>query len=206
MLADDHPSIIGGLVAALDAFGIDIVGSVTEADAVYAEYEKHLPDVLVLDVQFNAIDTGLQIARLLLEKHPKAKIIFYSQYSQPELIRAAYRLGGSGFVTKNTRISSLADAIAHVATKGMFMGPEVSEIMAKLAIEGEQAPETLLAERELKVFGHMAAGLTNTEIAALMDLSPKTISNISQSVKDKLGIHRQADLTRLAIKHHIISA
>lgn len=206
MLADDHPSIIGGLITALEAYGYEVVGSVADPESVWSEYERLRPDVLILDVQFNSLDTGLQIARSLLEKHQKAKIIFYSQYSQPELIRAAYRLGGSGFVTKNARISSLVEAIAHVASKGIYMGPAVAEIMAKLAIEGDEAPQSLLNERELKVFAHMASGLTNAEIAGQMELSTKTISNISQAVKDKLRIHRQADLTRLAIKHHIIRA
>jgi DNA-binding CsgD family transcriptional regulator len=50
----------------------------------------------------------------------------------------------------------------------------------------------------------MAEGLTNAEIADKLNLSTKTISNISQSVKEKLGVHRQAYITKLAVKHGLI--
>lgn len=50
----------------------------------------------------------------------------------------------------------------------------------------------------------MAEGLTNAEIAEKLDVSTKTISNISQAVKEKLGVHRPAYITRLAVKHGLI--
>jgi DNA-binding NarL/FixJ family response regulator len=52
----------------------------------------------------------------------------------------------------------------------------------------------------------MAEGLTNVEIADKLDLSPKTISNVSQAIKDKLGIHRPALITKLAVKYGLIEA
>ena len=47
----------------------------------------------------------------------------------------------------------------------------------------------------------MAQGVVNNEIAQKLNISSKTISDINQTVKEKLGIYRQADITRLAVKH-----
>ena len=51
----------------------------------------------------------------------------------------------------------------------------------------------------------LAAGLTNNEIAAQMNLSAKTIGAIGQAVKEKLGVQRATDMTRLAVRHGMIN-
>ena len=56
----------------------------------------------------------------------------------------------------------------------------------------------------MEVFTLMAQGLTNAEIADQLDLSPKTISNTSQTIKEKLGVHRAADITRMAVRYGLI--
>ena len=82
--------------------------------------------------------------------------------------------------------------------------PHIVERLAQLAIAGDASPQTKLDTRELEVLKLIAKGFTNAEIAEKLDLSPKTISNTSQAMKDKLGIHRPADITRLALKHGLI--
>ncbi|WP_432379698.1 response regulator transcription factor [Duganella sp. P38] len=69
---------------------------------------------------------------------------------------------------------------------------------------GDLSPQSQLDERALEIFTLMAEGLTNAEIAEKLDVSTKTISNISQAVKEKLGVHRPAYITRLAVKHGLI--
>jgi DNA-binding NarL/FixJ family response regulator len=71
-------------------------------------------------------------------------------------------------------------------------------------VRGDVTPQSQLDERGLEIFKLMAEGLTNAEIAEKLDLSTKTISNISQSIKEKLGVHRQANITLLAVKHGLI--
>jgi DNA-binding NarL/FixJ family response regulator len=66
------------------------------------------------------------------------------------------------------------------------------------------SPQSRLDEREVEVFTLMAQGLTNVEIADKLSLSPKTISNISQTVKEKLGVHRAADITLMAVRYGLI--
>jgi two-component system invasion response regulator UvrY len=73
-----------------------------------------------------------------------------------------------------------------------------------MAVRGDLSPQSQLDERDLAVFKLMAEGLTNAEIADRLNLSTKTISNISQSVKEKLGVHRPAYITKLAVKHGLI--
>lgn len=204
LIADDHPLIIEGITAALKRLGFNVVGQVQHADEVVARYVESGASVVVLDVRFGPGPTGLDVARELLAARPDALIVFYSQFDQDEIIREAYRLGGAAFVTKNSAPEALAMAIDEVGRGKTFFLPHIAERLALLGVRGDDSPRTRLEPREVDVFSLMASGLTNVEIAERMSLSPKTISTISQAIKEKLGMYRAADITRLALKHGLI--
>jgi len=205
LIADDHPMIIEGLVSALKREGVQRVADACSTADVIPQFERSHPDVVVLDIRFGEEMTGLDVARDLLSRHPDARIVFYSQFDQDEIIKEAYRLGGMAFVTKSASPDELATAIrqAH-AGQVHFMGA-IANRLALLGVRGDDSPQSTLAPRELDVFTMMAQGLTNAEIAERMSLSVKTISNISQAIKEQLGVQRPADITLLAVKHGLIT-
>jgi DNA-binding NarL/FixJ family response regulator len=82
--------------------------------------------------------------------------------------------------------------------------PRIAERLASMAVKGDVSPQSLLDGRSLEIFTLMAEGLTNAEIAERLDVSSKTISNASQAIKDKLGVHRAADITRLAVRYGLL--
>ncbi len=184
--------------------GLNVAGHVSEAALVVPRFMEDRPDVLVLDVRFGPGATGLDVARELFAVHPQARVVFYSQFDQDEIIREAYRVGAAAFITKNTAPEQLAKAI-HAAHRGeTFFLPPIAERMALLGVRGDTSPRAKLEPREVEVFKQMAEGATNVEIAERMKLSLKTISTISQLIKEKLGVHRAAEITRLALKYGMI--
>jgi len=204
LIADDHPLIVDGSTLSLGKHGIKVVGEAATPDDVLPKYEACSPDVLVLDVGFAHGASGLDAASAVLQKHRQARIVFYSQFEQDELIREAYRLGGRGFVPKNTPPSVLADAIVQVHQGRVHFIPEIAERLALLGVGIDDSPRAKLDARELNVFRMIALGRTSQEIAEALALSPKTISAITQAIKSKLGVQRSADIARLAIRHRII--
>jgi two-component system invasion response regulator UvrY len=204
LLADDHPLIVAGFGMALAGQHIEVVGEAFTPDEVIRSYRHLMPDVLVLDIRFGEKMSGMHVAKEVLRAFPDATIVFLSQFDQDNIIKESYRLGGRAFVTKDCTAECLASAI-HTAHRGdLYFLPEVAERLARLAICGDMSPQSLLEPREIEIFTLMAQGLTNHEIAARLALSPKTISNSSQGIKEKLGIDRAADITRLAVKHGLI--
>jgi DNA-binding NarL/FixJ family response regulator len=107
-------------------------------------------------------------------------------------------------VTKDCDPADLAEAVRQAHAGKLYFPPQIAERLASLAVRGDISPQSQLDERSLEIFKLMAEGLTNNEIAERLNLSTKTISNISQSVKEKLGVHRQAYITKLAVKHGLI--
>ena len=204
LIADDHPLIIEGLIAALKRLGLRVAGHVQVATEVIAKYMQTRPDVLVLDVRFGPGPTGLDVARELIARDANARIVFYSQFDQNEVIREAYRLGGAAFITKNTPPEVLARAIGEAHAGRTYFLPEIAERLALLGVRGDQSPRSMLDEREVEVFMLMAGGLTNNEIAERMNLSAKTIGSVGQALKEKLGVQRATDMTRLAVRHGML--
>ncbi|NML63435.1 response regulator transcription factor [Massilia sp. RP-1-19] len=204
LLADDHPIVMTGFAMSLSGLGMDVVGQAKTPDEVTAMYAELQPDVLVLDIRFGTELTGLDAARGILARFPSARIVFLSQFDQDSLIKETYRIGARAFVTKDCDPADLATAVRHAHTDKLYFLPQIAERLANLSVRGDVSPQSQLDARGLEIFKLMAEGLTNAEIAEKLNLSAKTISNISQAVKEKLGVHRQAYITRLAVKHGLI--
>jgi DNA-binding NarL/FixJ family response regulator len=204
MLADDHPIVMTGFAMSLSEQGIEVVGQAKSPDEAVAMYRQEKPDVAVLDIRFGTELTGMDAAHQILKADQNAKIIFLSQFDQDSLIKETYRLGAHAFITKDCDPAELANAVRLAHEGKLYFMPQIAARLASLAVRGDVSPQSQLDERSLEIFKLMAEGLTNAEIAERLDLSTKTISNISQAVKEKLGVHRQAYITKLAVKHGLI--
>ncbi|MGV7209282.1 response regulator transcription factor [Oxalobacteraceae bacterium A2-2] len=204
LLADDHPIVMTGFAMSLQGQGLDVVGQARTPQEAVQQYDALGPDVAVLDLRFGEQLTGLDVAKQILAAHPGAAIVFLSQFDQDALIKESYRIGGRAFITKDCDPADLAAAVRRAHQGELYFLPAIAERLANLSVRGELSPQSQLDERALEIFTLMAEGLTNAEIAEKLDVSTKTISNISQAVKEKLGVHRPATITRLAVRHGLI--
>jgi two-component system invasion response regulator UvrY len=204
LLADDHPIVMTGFAMSLEGEGMHVVGQVKTPQEAFEQFLALRPDVLILDIRFGAELTGLDAAKQILQKEPAANIVFLSQFDQDALIKETYRLGGRAFVTKDCDPADLALAVRRASQGELYFMPQIAQRLANLSVRGDASPQSTLDERELAIFTSMAEGLTNLEIAEKLNLSAKTISNASQTIKEKLGMHRPALITKLAVKHGLI--
>jgi len=204
LIVDDHIAVTEGLTSLLRKHGIEIAAVASSGEEAVRKFDECLPDVVVLDVQFETESAGLQAATEILSRHPQAAIVFYSQFDQDELIHRAYSLGGMGFVTKEKPAQVLVEAIRKVASGQPHFLPEISERLALLSTRGDPSPQAKLDEREMRVFKMIARNMTNRQIVEEMKLSAKTISLITQSIKSKLNAHNNGDLILLAFKYKVL--
>lgn len=204
LLADDHPIVMSGFALSLKSKGIEVIGEVTTPKEAVESYEKLKPDVLMMDLRFGEKLTGLDAAKTILERYPKANILFLSQFDQDALIKQTYSIGGRGFLTKDISAADLAQAVSDAGRGETYFLDRIAKRLANLSVKGDQSPGAVLDTREFDVFLLTAKGRTTQEISDQLGLSPKTISNVAHSLKEKLGTNRIADLTLLAVKHGYI--
>lgn len=204
LLADDHPMVMTGFSMSLASFGIKVVGEAKTPKDVIKMYSELSPNVVVMDIRFGESLTGLDAATEILKKDSNANIVFLSQFDQDCLVKKTYELGGKAFVTKDCTPEILANAIHKVSQGEQYFLPDIAARLASLSVRGDNSPQSQLDERELEFFVLMATGMTTAEMAEKLQLSTKTISNVAQSIKFKLGVNRAADITLLAVKHGLI--
>jgi len=184
VLVDDHPVVLGGLEAALEAHpDLQVVGragSVAEARDLLGQ---QIPDVALLDVRLPD-GSGFELLEEALVP-PATAIIMLTTFHTTQYLAAAMRLGAQGYLLKTSPIEAIVDAVRRVAAGGVAF-------MADREALGEPTPR--LSVQEVEIVRAVAAGLTNKEIAARLDLSRRTVEWHLAKLFERLAVRSRSEL------------
>ena len=206
IIVDDDPIVAKSLSLILSVEAdIEPIATGTRGDDAITLFEECLPDVLLMDIQMPGCD-GLSAAEEILSRHPGARIVFLTTFSDDEYIVRALRLGTRGYLIKQD-ISTIAPALRSVMAGQVVLEGEVLERATTLGARHKSAggtpqPETLsvegalapLTEREREVVRAVADGLDNREIADALCLSAGTVRNHISSILAKLGLKNRTQI------------
>jgi two-component system, NarL family, invasion response regulator UvrY len=205
MLADDHPLLRSGFIEAMgECKEIKVIYSTGNPQDACDAFSRYRPDVVVMDILFKEKMTGLDAIKIILSGNPLARIIVLSQHEQPRLIKEAYQLGALAFVPKDADPEMLIDAIKKAASGKKHFPPEIAQKLAYLTAEHNTDPKALLNQREFDVYQLIARDHTNVEIAEALGLSQKTVNNTLFALRSKLGLRRNTEIAKHALKYGII--
>lgn len=204
ILADDHPIVMTGYEIALSGFGIKTLAKVSDASLILEQYKALKPDVVVLDVRYGDHETtGLQIAAQLREFDPDVKMVVLSQSNQVETVQACFRLGVFGFLTKDCSAEDLEKGIRKAYLGEQYCNEGVSQKILANIQNPMPDPYSALNEKELAVMKMIADGDTLEQIGSKFEHSKRWAHAVVAGIKQKLGVERNADLTKLAVKFGI---
>ncbi|MCI9067150.1 MAG: response regulator transcription factor [Lachnospiraceae bacterium] len=197
IIIDDDKLVCLSLKTILEAQeGITVLttgGSGPEAVRLYEEYR---PDILLMDIQMGG-GSGLDAGEEILKRHPEARILFLTTFSDDGYILKALRIGSRGYLIKQD-IASIAPALKAVMSGQSVFGNEVMTRLPELMEQkkGADLSDYPMGEREKELVRLVAEGLSNREIADAMCLSEGTVRNYLSAVLEKLGLR---DRTQLAV-------
>ncbi|HLZ06496.1 MAG TPA: response regulator transcription factor [Bradyrhizobium sp.] len=199
LLVDDHPVVRQGYRRVLEnQSDFRVIAEADSATSAYGAFKAHAPDVVVMDISMKGA-SGLEAIRNIRARNRHARILVFSMHSEAALIKAAFNAGASGYVTKSSEPATLVRAIRSVARGERAMSDDVAHILAEESLDPSQSLIDRLGEREVEILRQLAAGSTTEEIAANLNLSPKTVQNYHYLVKAKTGLNTDAQLVRLAV-------
>jgi DNA-binding NarL/FixJ family response regulator len=203
LLADDHALILGAFEKLL-AGECDIVGQVGDGRALVAAVEALNPDVVVLDISMPLLN-GLDAGRQIKQKSRNVKLVYLTMNEDPDLAAEAFRAGASGYLLKSSAASELTAAIREVAQGRSYITPLVAEgLVEALQQAPDRKPGEDLTPRQREVLQLLAEGRSMKEVAALLNLTPRTVAFHKYQMMEQLKVKSTAELIQYAVKHHIV--
>jgi DNA-binding NarL/FixJ family response regulator len=209
-LADDHNLVREGFRLLLQTQpDILVTGEAgTGRDAV-RQVLNLKPDVVLMDIAMPELN-GIEATQQICKARPSTKVIILSMYSTSQHIFRAIKAGARGYILKESAGDDVINAVRTVNRGQIFLCKEISESVVRdyvlsRDIAEEQGPLARLSNRERQVLQLLVEGTSNTRIADLLSLSPKTVETYRSHLMQKLDINDLPALVKFAIQHGLTS-
>jgi DNA-binding NarL/FixJ family response regulator len=214
LVVDDQALVRSGFTVLLgSAEDIDVVGEASDGDEAVAVALRERPDVILMDIRMPGTD-GLEATRRISadERLTDAKVLILTTFDLDEYVFEAIRAGASGFLLKDTLPDDLLSALRIVASGQALLAPTVTrrlmeEFVHRPSEGAATSPPGLetLTERETEVLVAVARGLSNTEIADTLYMSPATAKTHVSRLLAKLHARDRAQLVVLAYEAGVVT-
>ena len=203
VLADDHAVVRSGLRMLLEAEeGWRVVAEAGDVPNAVRLTKAHRPDVLVLDLNMpggSSLDALGQLGR----EQPATRVVILTMQDEPEFARQAMSSGAAAYVLKESADTELVEAVAAAARGETYLNPRLGARLAA-APPSPPGPPDDLSDRELEVLRLIALGYTNTEIAAQLYLSVRTVETHRAHIQQKTRRTTRAELVQYALEHGLV--
>jgi len=207
LLADDLTMVREGLAALCASQpNLRVSGQCSQGAVALRMIEENKPDIAVLDMNLPDLFT-LEIVRKVREANLPTRIVVLSTRKDRKTVVEALRSGVNAFLLKSAPSEQLIEAFQQVLDGGIYVSPslELEKIFSPNRKAGPEDPIEALSAREHQVFSLLIEGIRAKEIAARLNLSPKTVDTYRASLMRKLDIHDVAGLVKFAIHRDLIS-
>lgn len=206
LLVDDHELVRAGFRRLLeDGEQFTVVAEAGSGEEAVRDFNKHHPDVVVMDISMPGIG-GVGAIERIVAREPNARILVLSVHEDSVFTTRAMQAGALGFMPKRSAPEEMLKAVEMVASGKTCIAPELAQQIAMQKLTGSDNPLDVLSQREFEVFRLLAEGETVNEIADILNLSPKTVGTHHTNIKQKLNVANSAELARLAIRSGVLDA
>lgn len=207
VLADDHAIVRTGVRAVLERLGKDMeVSAEVSNGKELVEYAKRHPDeILVVDISMPVMN-GIEAVEQIVKRNPEAKIVMLSMYDDRLSVEKSLKAGAKGFIVKVSAADEIVNAIEEVDAGRFYLCSKVSKYIVQGFLGKTAARKrdgTGLTPKEKEVLQLIAEGCSSKQIAKAFNLSLNTIHVHRNNIMKKLGIHKQTELVRFALKEGI---
>ncbi len=203
LIADDHAIFAEALRVYLERT-FSVIGAVRDGRAMVQEAIRLRPDVTVADFAMPLLN-GLEAARRIREQVPTTRFVFLTMHDDANLAAAALALGPVGFVLKSSGGQELVKAIEEILHGRSYLTPKLrAENWFAAKVRARQFSKDLTT-RQYDVVQLCAEGRPIKEIAAILNLSEKTVEFHKHHIMVSFNLKSNADLVLFGLKHGLIA-
>ena len=208
-IADDHTMFRKGLISLINLFPNDEVlfDAANGADFIAQINEKHLPDIVLLDINMPEMD-GYATAEWLTSHYPEIKILALSTMDAETAIIKMIKSGAKGYVLKDADPAELKLAFDEVMSRGYFYNElitrKVLSNVSQLTQKNTTGTFANLTDREVEFLKFACSEMTYKEIADKMFFSVRTVEGYRDNLCEKLELKTRVGLAMYAIKNNLV--
>ncbi len=200
LIVDDHPIVLSGCRALLAEADDMVMLEARDAASAQDVFAAEKPDITVIDINLPDI-SGFELARRLQVRDQDARIIMFSMNDDPMFAAQAIEGGARGYVSKSDDPQAFLTAIREVYAGRHSLPPDMAQKIAFLRGAGDSVA---LSSREREVLRLLAKGKSMSEIAALINVSYKTIATTCAALRAKFSARTPMQLIRIAVEQKIV--
>lgn len=200
VLVDDHTMLRQALRRALESEGVQVVGEAADGEEGVRVALEMQPDVVLMDVSMPNVD-GIDATRRLLAARSEMRVVMLTMHIDREVFDSALKAGAVGYVTKDSSVSEVVEAIRLAANGDRPMSPGLAEALLK---EARRDTDGIISAREEEVLQLVADGLGTNEIGERLYISHRTVKNHLASIYDKLNARDRTQAVLMAVKMGIV--
>src|SRR4051812_1448904 len=204
LIVDDHPLVRQGLIGLLstqDDFAVcGEASGIAEAQQL-ADAQR--PDVAIIDISLSD-GSGIELIKDLHTSFPDMKLLVLSMHDELLFAERALRAGAVGYVSKQQASRTIIQALRTILAGKIYLSQQMTEQVVQRVFDTDSkrtdSPIERLTNREIEVFELIGQGLTIRQVAARLQMSPKTVETHREHIKEKLQLDTTSELIRHAVQ------
>ncbi|MDQ8053395.1 MAG: response regulator transcription factor [Pedobacter sp.] len=194
IIEDDEIISMGYQTLLSEVDDFSVVNVFSSFDLARKQLEIDAPDVILLDIEMPGTN-GLQALPIIKKALPNTHIIILTVFDSPELVFEALTMGAAGYLTKNSNVAKIIEAIREVGTGGGAMSTNVARIVMHSFQKNLDSP---LTKRETEILTKIANGQTKAQIAAELFIDPETVRSHVKNIYIKLDVNSKSEAIKTA--------
>ena len=205
VLADDHVLIRHGIKNIITREDhLQIIGEFGDGEEVLASLKNDLPDLVILDISMPKIN-GVELTRILKKEYSSVKILMLTMHKNKQYFYRAMSAGADGYLIKSDSDNELLLAINKIRNGRTYISPHLVDDFTDDVLKAYRNEEantfTALTKREKQILSMVVEGNTSKDMAAKLNLSPRTIDHHRSNLLKKFKMKNSVDLVNCAVRN-----
>jgi DNA-binding NarL/FixJ family response regulator len=197
VLADDHPVVLAGMKALIEASpDIEVAGECNNGHAALQVLNAKAPDIAIIDISMPEMG-GITLANRIAQDHAATKVLVLTAQEDRAYVQQLLSAGARGYVLKRSAADELIRAIRTIQAGGVYIDPAIADkVLAHKNSAEPTGAGIMLSDREEEVLKLSAQGWTNREAAEKLGISVKTVETYKARAAEKLELRTRAEIVR----------
>ena len=211
LIVDNHQLIkVGGYTTLSKDENIEILGDLESGQNLIHVVQQKRPNVILMDIALEENLSGIKLTAEITKLFRKVKVIMFSKQLSEEYIKKSLEAGAKGYLLKDSSEEELIKAVKKVMNNETFFVKEVQQLIIDSYVNkvGEHKKRidsaNNLTKREIQIIELIADGLNNYKIAAILEISNRTVDTHRTNILKKTGVKNVAELVKYAIVNKVI--